>query len=250
MAEYTIDELARVAGTSVRNVRSYQSKRLLPPPRKVGRRNVYSDVHRARLQLITRLLARGFTLANIAEVLATFESGGGMPELLGLEEALTSPFSTEIPDVVTYLDLARMFGTFKPGSLQRALSLGLLRKHGTKFVVPSPRLLQVAVELTQAGIALDVLLDQVAALRRDIERVAQRFVRLIATEVFDPYGDAIPPKKEQRRLADFVTRVRPMAKVAVEVEMARALDDLVQQELGARLARIVGSHRPESANDR
>src|SRR3546814_2435836 len=37
--EYTIDELARVAGTTVRNVRAYQDRGLLSPPerREIGR---------------------------------------------------------------------------------------------------------------------------------------------------------------------------------------------------------------------
>jgi hypothetical protein len=34
--EYTIDELARVAGTTVRNVRAYQDRGLIAPPVRVG----------------------------------------------------------------------------------------------------------------------------------------------------------------------------------------------------------------------
>ncbi len=248
--EYTIDELARVAGTSVRNIRSYQTKRLLPPPRKVGRRNLYSDIHRARLQLITRLLARGFTLATIAEVLETFERGGGMSELLGLEQAITSPFSSELPHEISLLELGQKFGSLRPTTLARAIELGLVRRQGAKLLVLSPRLLHIGVELVKAGIDIDVLLDQIEALRGDIERVAHRFVRLIATEVFDRYGkDTIPPKVEQPRLAEFVTQVRPMAMDAVEVEMARALESVIQQELGVRLERMVGFGGPREDGD-
>ncbi|MFB9386717.1 MerR family transcriptional regulator [Pseudonocardia petroleophila] len=35
--EYRIDELAHTAGTTVRNIRAYQDRGLLPPPRRVGR---------------------------------------------------------------------------------------------------------------------------------------------------------------------------------------------------------------------
>ena len=35
--DMTIDELARRAGTTTRNVRSYQTRGILPPPRMVGR---------------------------------------------------------------------------------------------------------------------------------------------------------------------------------------------------------------------
>ena len=37
MATYSISELARAAGTTVRNVRAYQSKQLLPSPERDGR---------------------------------------------------------------------------------------------------------------------------------------------------------------------------------------------------------------------
>ena len=57
--EYTVDELARVSDTTVRNVRAYQDRGLLAPPEKRGRVGIYDDTHVARLKLINHLLARG-----------------------------------------------------------------------------------------------------------------------------------------------------------------------------------------------
>ena len=48
MADYRIDDLARAAGTTVRNVRAYQERGLLPPPRREGRVALYGDAHLAR----------------------------------------------------------------------------------------------------------------------------------------------------------------------------------------------------------
>ena len=62
MAEYRIDELARVAGATVRNIRVYQDRGLLPPPRRDGRVGLYTDAHLARLRLIGQLLKRGYTM--------------------------------------------------------------------------------------------------------------------------------------------------------------------------------------------
>ncbi|MCA9716817.1 MAG: MerR family transcriptional regulator [Myxococcales bacterium] len=229
-----------MAQTTVRNVRSYQSKGLLPTPRREGRTNVYSDAHLARLRLISNLLGRGFTLSSIDEVLTAFERGEGFSELLGLEEAITSPWSTEPPGHVSLIELARMFGAaFSPAGVRRAIELDVLRRDGTRFIVPSMRLLNVGAELVRAGIPIEVLFEQIAELRGDVERISRRFVQLIAHEVFDRYGrDAIPPPGEQRRLTEFVNRVRPMAKTAVEVELARALEAVVQEELGQRLKRM------------
>src|SRR5579885_2120055 len=62
MSEYSVDELAHIAGTTVRNVRTYQDRGVLPPPEKRGRKGFYNDTHLARLRLIGQLLQRGYTL--------------------------------------------------------------------------------------------------------------------------------------------------------------------------------------------
>lgn len=40
-SEYTVDELARVSDTTVRNIRAYQDRGLLAPPEKRGRVGIY-----------------------------------------------------------------------------------------------------------------------------------------------------------------------------------------------------------------
>ncbi|HJR19703.1 MAG TPA: MerR family transcriptional regulator, partial [Actinomycetota bacterium] len=110
MANYRVDELARVAGTTVRNLRAYQDRGLLPPPRREGRVGIYSDAHLARLRLIGQLLERGYTLANIGELIEALERGHEVGDLLGLGEALTGPWSDEVPDYITPEELLAMFG--------------------------------------------------------------------------------------------------------------------------------------------
>src|SRR5919108_5204360 len=91
--EYTVDELARAADTTVRNVRAYQDRGLLPPPERRGRTGIYTSDHLARLRLIGKLLDRGYTLGNIAELILAWERGQDLRQLLGLESALTTPWS-------------------------------------------------------------------------------------------------------------------------------------------------------------
>src|SRR5687768_2206317 len=101
VADYRIDDLAREAGATVRNVRAYQDRGLLPPPRREGRVGIYTDAHLARLRLIGQLLERGYTLANIAELVDAWERGHGLGDLLGLGAALAEPFSDEAPARLT-----------------------------------------------------------------------------------------------------------------------------------------------------
>src|SRR3954470_1398767 len=175
MAEYRIDELARPAGLTVRNVRVYQERGLLPPPRKEGRVGLYSDAHLARLRLIGGLLARGYGFAHIAELLSAWEHGHELADVLGLEAALTGSWSDEIPGYVTRVEIDEMYGAEATDeTFARALSLGLIEPDGDRFRAPSPRLLHAGAELVTAGLPLDTVLDIAELLKTQIDQVAER----------------------------------------------------------------------------
>lgn len=67
--EYSVEELARAAGVAVDTVRFYQARGLLKPPRRVGRRAVYDETHRAALKQIKRHQAEGLPLAVVKKVM-------------------------------------------------------------------------------------------------------------------------------------------------------------------------------------
>lgn len=242
MAEYTIDELARAAGTNVRNVRAYQDRRLLQPPQRRGRAGVYTELHLARLRLIGQLLERGYSLGNIAELIGAWTKGQDIGQLLGLESAISTPWSNELPSSIAAADLGKMFGqTPDPQVLRQAVQMGLFEPDGDRFRVPSPRLLEVGAELARAGVPLAAMLRELALLRDDMERVAQRFVNLFIGEVVDKYGEGqLPPASEAPRLAEVVRRLRPLVRTAVEVELGRALERVIGTALSDRVARVLG----------
>src|SRR5204862_816178 len=156
--EHRVDELARLAGTTVRNVRAYQDKGLLPPPRREGRVGLYTDAHLARLRLIGHLLERGYSLSNIAELISAWERGQDIGALLGLEAELVQPWSDEQAGSITFDELTELFGD-DPDALREAVKLGLLEpeEDGDGFGVPSPRLLHAGAELVAAGIPLEAV---------------------------------------------------------------------------------------------
>ncbi len=81
----------------MRNIRAYQERGLLPPPERRGRVGIYGEAHLARLKIIAPLLERGYSLANVAELIGTWEGGHDISKLLGLEAAITSPCPTNRP---------------------------------------------------------------------------------------------------------------------------------------------------------
>src|SRR3954469_7774548 len=239
--EYRIDELAREAGTTVRNVRAYQDRGLLPPPRRSGRVGLYTDAHLARLRLIGQLLERACGRANIAELISAWERGQDIGELLGLEAALVEPWSDEVAITISLEDLNELFGQ-DDDALREAVKLGLLEpeQDGDHFRVPNPRLLHAGADLVSAGIPLDAVINHARQLARDTDRIAARFVELVAANVIEPYGDRPFPKADVPRLTELLRRLRPLAEATVDAYLAQAMEQRMARELGEHYDRLMG----------
>ncbi|MES2886043.1 MAG: MerR family transcriptional regulator [Pseudomonadota bacterium] len=243
-AEYTVDELARTGDATVRNVRAYQDRGLLPPPEKRGRTGIYTSDHLARLRLINQLLDRGYTLGNIAELIAAWEKGQNLRDLLGLESAITSPWSEELPGTFSMAEIISMFGkhekvTAIPELVRRVTELGILQADGLRFRAPRPRLVHAAAQLVAMGIPLGALLDILRMLRGNVERVANELVQLALRYVLTQHlKDGLPKANEVSKIAELIWKLRPIADVAVDAEVARAMELAVQKYLGDILSSV------------
>lgn len=244
MAEYRIDDLAHAAGSTVRNIRAYQDRGLLPPPRLEGRVGIYDDTHLARLRLIGKLLGRGYTFAIIKDLLSAWETGKDVGEVLGLEKVLTDPWSDEIPTTATYAELFEIFGAGlaedqAAALLERTVELGLIEPDGDQYRVPSPRLLHVGAELVAAGIPLGAVLDIARQIRDDCDVIAGRFVNLVQEHVFQRLEDLPNPTTEEiTDVAEVVRRMRPLVKMVVDPFIARAMETRVEAALGSHLETV------------
>jgi DNA-binding transcriptional MerR regulator len=252
-SEYRIDDLARAAGTTVRNVRAYQDRGLLPAATRRGRANVYEQAHLERLRLIAQLLDRGHTLAGIKELLDAWESGTGLGGVLGLVAEVTAPWSDEEPERLTRAELIASFqGVEDEQAFADAVRLGVLQPvppaedgstdgspdaaapgtdggddggdgAATEYLVPSPGLLAVAVELHALGVPLPAITAHLEELRTDIGHLARRFVEFSAIHVFVRYAGHQLTDAEAAEAVGTVRRLRPLARSAVDAELARAM---------------------------
>jgi len=244
-AEYTVDELARAAGTTVRNVRAYQDRGLLPPPERRGRTGIYSDLHLSRLRLIGNLLQRGYSLSNIKEMVGAWEQGSDLSQLLGLEKAITTPWTNEVPSHVSQEELLQMFeGALTDENMKRAIELGLIQPVRNGYRLNQPRLLNAGAELVRLGVPISELFDILQALRGNVERVAQELVGL-AVPLIDHYGGQVPPNEDLPQLANLIWRLRPLALIAVESEVQRALEAAANKFLTERVADLF--RQPETS---
>src|SRR5436190_21712348 len=106
--ELTIDELARVTGTTVRNIRSHQSRGLLPPPIIRARTGFYGPEHVARVRMIQAMQAEGFRLKAIQRLLD--RPGGAAEQIFNFGSMLLHSFGENTPEFATSAELADRLG--------------------------------------------------------------------------------------------------------------------------------------------
>ncbi|MFC5953394.1 MerR family transcriptional regulator [Streptomyces pratens] len=199
-----MEELARLAGITVRTLRFYRERKLIPPPRREGRIAWYDDHHLARLNTITALLERGHTLNGIAELAEAFDHGRDVGELLGMNTP-----TEETPVRLTPEELADYFaGDVTPENLAAAMDLGYLGVDGEEIVHISRRLLDVSSALVREGIPLAEVLRAGREVRTHTEAMAGLFAELILRHAPE----------------EAVHRLRPLARSVVDAELSLSMD--------------------------
>jgi DNA-binding transcriptional MerR regulator len=246
--ECRIGELASAAGVSVRTVRYYQERRLLPPPRRDGRIAWYSQAHLTRLRIIGGLLERGHTLGGAGELLSAWEQGYDLATLLGIEEALTAPWSREMPVPLTVDEISELVGAqFTPEVLQEAVRLGYVGVDGGRVIHVSRRLLDTTKVLVGEGIPLRAILAAGREVQGALDKLASVFVDLVLTSTLGRSGG--PPRpQEVARLAEMIDRLRPVARTVIETEFARAMDRRSRVTYSEFMRSLAAPDRPAAAD--
>ncbi|WP_432753000.1 MerR family transcriptional regulator [Streptomyces sp. JL2001] len=240
-AEYRIEDLAHHSGATVRTIRAYQDRGLLPRPERRGRSNVYRDTHLARLRQIADLLDRGYTLASIKELLEAWDAGRGLGGVLGLVAEVDGPWTDEEADRISREDLDATFGG-RPDedAVREAIELGVLERipgREDEFLVPSPQELAVAAELHEAGVPLSAIAGHLRELRVQVEHIASRFLEFTTEHVFARYLEHRPPTDaDAAAAATMVRRLRPLAQQTVDAELARAMRMFATRHLQQHLS--------------
>lgn len=213
--EWSIDELSQLVGLPTRTIREYRTIGLLNPPAKRGRVGVYDSEHRARLELIGRLQARGYSLAGIHDLLEAWSAGETLESLVGdsgLDEMTQVLSDDELIDAAPWL-------ADEPTRAQ-AVAIDLIhRGSATSWHVRAPSLLALATEAITAGAQPAAAMRAAAALREGARLQAKQLASIFTTELWQ--GTA------PDQLARLARRARVLA--------ARSASTLLVDELGAAL---------------
>lgn len=234
--EYRIDDLARLAGTTSRNVRVYRDRDLLPPPRRVGRIALYNDTHLTRLRLITSMLDRGYTIAHVKEMLGAWEQGKDLGDILGLESVIVGAWTTERPETMSREEAERRIAD--PQALQRLVQLGVIRLDGAKATITRPKLIEAFNEVRGYGIGIDKLIDLYEQSLPHIDAISQMLVRAGAEHVLTRIqpGAPLPADTEIAELIGMLVRFRTQAVASVTATLASSIESTIESMVSSLLA--------------
>lgn len=241
----TVDELAQAAGTTVRNVRVYQDRGLLPPPERRGRLGLYGPDHLRRLRLVLRMLGRGYPLAAIRELVEAWEAQRDIGSVLGLDVAMTAPFQAEGPRRLPVARLRELLGGDEVAAA-RAVETGLATLDGGDVVIPNPRLFDLGADLLAEGFPPRAVVELAAAMARAMDAVAQMCVSFVDEHVWRGFVEAGMPAGDAERVAAVIQRMRPRAQAAADAALAEAMEKHVDEVFTETAARLASKARRRS----
>jgi DNA-binding transcriptional MerR regulator len=239
-AEWTVDQLAHDHGLPVSTVRLYQTRGLLPPPRREGRVAFYDDDHRRRLRLITQLQERGFSLAAIRELLDGMANGESLQAVLGVGE-LPSTWMPESPTTLTLAELIEQLPGVVPTPelIERVARLGLVRiaDDGT-VTVDSPAFLDIGSRLVKMGLPSETVLDEYEHLRGLTDDIAARFTEVFRRYFWEAFESDGLDAARIPELTSSLEQLGPLAEAVIIVALRHSLQDAAEAFLAEQAERL------------
>lgn len=234
MGDLTIDQLAQQTGFTVRNVRSHQTRGLLPGPEMRGRVGYYGEEHVERLRLIQQLQDDGLPLRLMERLLVTRPDTAD--RLLALRRTVVSSMQEPAEEQrLTARELAERFGS-SPEALRRAVELGVLvPQDDATFTVAIPALLEVADTMVGRGIPVERAVDVALEVHRLCQDAATVFVDMVVDEVWKPFQDAGHPSEQFPQIVGTIDEIRPLAGDTFLALLPSAIAAETDRAFGARL---------------
>lgn len=221
----TVDELAARAGVTVRTIRFYSSKGLLPPPvlgpRRVGR---YGSGHLARLALIEELRGQGMTLAAIERYLRQLPPDL-TPHDLAIHRAVVASWAPDTEESVSREELDRRAGRpLTEEDVARLAAMGVVAAgDGDTFRVDCG-MLRLGVRLLEVPLSQEAILAAREVLVEHSRAAAHELSQLLRGEVAE---------RAPQDVRSLSAHMQPLVVQALLTTFQRSL----RQELGEWLTR-------------
>lgn len=227
----TLDELTNRVGLSVRNIRFYTTKGLVPPPIRRGRSGYYTPDHVARLELVQELQSHGFTLSAIERYLSRLPTDA-TPEDIALHRAMLAPWQSEAPEEMSRRELDRRTNrTLSDDDLATlaALGIALRNKRGRYQVAVSQ--LTVGLGLLDLGFPTEAAVAAADVYADHGRQIAKELSDLFRTMVWPAYKEsgAAPDT-----LREVVERLKPLSIASLVAAYESAMDETNREAVAQR----------------
>jgi DNA-binding transcriptional MerR regulator len=230
----TVDELAARAGVTVRTVRFYSTRGLLPPPvlgpRRVGR---YGPEHLSRLALIEELQRQGMTLAAIERYLERLPADLS-PHDLAIHRALVASWAPEDTEEATRAELERRAGrALGEDDLDRLAAMDVITRTDAADVFRvDPGLLGLGVQLLDVPIPPKAVLAARTALLEHSRAAAVDLARLFRDAVGEPGAEGDPDAERVAQVRSLSAHMQPLVIQALVTIFQRSLTHELREWLG------------------
>ncbi len=227
----TLDELTSRVGMSVRNVRFYTTKGLVPPPIRRGRSGYYTPDHVARLELVQELQSHGFTLSAIEKYVANIPHDA-TPEDIALQRTMLAPWQHESPIEMTRAELDKRAGrklTDEDLTTLAALGVVFRGKRGRFQVAVSQ--LSVGLGLLDLGFPTEAALAAADVYAAHGRQIAQELYDVFRTKAWPVYQESGTSPEHVREV---VERLKPLSIASLVAAYESAMDETKREGIAQR----------------
>ncbi|MFF0447978.1 MerR family transcriptional regulator [Streptomyces sp. NPDC004609] len=230
----TVDELAARAGVTVRTIRFYSTRGLLPPP-VIGPRRVghYGPDHLSRLALIEELQHQGMTLSAIERYLERLPDDLSAHDL-AIHRALVASWAPDSAETATRAELERRVGrALDEEDIDRLGAMGAVRRTAAPDAYRiDPGLLRLGAQLLDVPITCDTILAARTVLIEHTRSAAHELTRLFRDEVWDPYRERESDPRRIEAMRTLSAPVQPLVVQALVTAFQRSLTEELRAAFG------------------
>ncbi|MEO6512778.1 MAG: MerR family transcriptional regulator [Nocardioides sp.] len=230
----SLEELTDRVGMSVRNVRFYTSRGLVPPPIRRGRSGYYSTEHVARLELVQELQSHGFTLAAIERYVAGIPDTA-TPEDIALHRTMLAPWQAEPPLLLSRAELDRRAGrALTDEDLATLHVLGIANPTGRGRFRVAVAHLSVGLGLLDLGFPPEAALATAEVYAAHGRAIAEELYAVFKKLVWPAYKESGAPPQA---LQEVLERLKPLSVASLVTAYEVAMDEAKREGIARRTAR-------------
>lgn len=234
----TIEQLSAETGMTVRNIRSYRTLELIPPPHVRDGVGYYGPDHIARLRAVRELQGQGFNLKGIKQLL---DASHGPAVVLGLRRLTHAEWAPERSEILSAVELSRRLGglVLTDELRDEAVAAGMLAVlDDGRYEILSPTMLRIAAVDVRHGVPLSAGLATCQRTRELCTQIARAQIDVFVEYVWRPFERAGYPEERWPEITAAVDALRPLAAEGLLAIFGPTMADAVEETFGRELQRL------------